>query len=81
MSSKAGGLYGGIQFSSGTTLSPSAPDNTPSNTHVEEPVVVVAAPTPPVAPTPTEQPENATESGTGGASGKATAGISLSAIV
>ena len=80
MSSRAGGLYGGIQFSSGTTFSSSVPEHTPSNS--------IPPPNEPEAPAPTlvqvtripqEQPTSATQSsaeqGQGGMPGKATAGI------
>jgi splicing factor 45 len=77
MSSKAGGLYGGIQFSTGTTFSSSVVDVTPtSSTPVlppNEPDVPVPAPTQPT-PMLQEQPMEP-----GGASGKATAGIFSSA--
>lgn len=78
MSSRAGGLYGGIQFSSGATLSLSAPEGAPPTT-----VTPVASEPAPSAPTPTpkEQPnapmQNSVEVVSGGrAPGKATAGIS-----
>lgn len=77
MSSRAGGLYGGIQFSSGATLSSSAPEGAPTS----EPALSEPAPT----PTPKEQPiapvQNSVEVGSGGeAPGKATAGISSYAL-
>ena len=83
MSSKAGGLYGGIQFSSGTTFSSSVLDNSPSTSIPisNEPDVPTQTPTQPM-PMRQEQPAPATqtvaEPGPGGASGKATAGIFLS---
>jgi hypothetical protein len=70
MSSKAGGLYGGIQFSSGTTVSsfisqpPSTLSIPPTNENKETPHQPV-----------NDQPTTAVD--TGGASGKATAGISF----
>ena len=74
MSSRAGGLYGGIQFSSGTTFSSSIPDNVQSTSG--------PPPKEPEVPTPMlqEQPtQAAAELGPEGASGKATAGIFSSA--
>jgi hypothetical protein len=82
MSSRAGGLYGGIQFSSGTTFSSSVPENTQSASVLppNELEVAVAAPT---QASPQEQPapvtQTAAEPGPGGALGKATAGIFSSA--
>ena len=80
MSSRAGGLYGGIQFSSGTTFSSSVPESTPTISIVSpnEPEVLTL---PQTQTTPQGQAAPATqiaESGPGGASGKATAGIFLS---
>lgn len=76
MSSRAGGLYGGIQFSTGTTFTPqttSTPDPTPAPAAVPPtPQPLVPATVPPVAPT-----QDSADAGPGAASGKATAGISF----
>lgn len=83
MSSRAGGLYGGIQFSSGSTFSSSVPDTispAPETIPVESEAITVTTPV-----TPKEQPvvgtQNVVEAAQVGASGKNTAGISSSATV
>ncbi|TFK76499.1 hypothetical protein BDN72DRAFT_954227 [Pluteus cervinus] len=82
MSSRAGGLYGGIQFSTGGALfSSSASSNPPlappakkPQTQTESPVATTAAIAPPIEP---KGPQSVVEvSGPGTASGKATAGWS-----
>ncbi|KAJ7273634.1 hypothetical protein B0H12DRAFT_1090307 [Mycena haematopus] len=73
MSSRAGGLYGGLTFSTGTTV-PSLP-SVPSPSPVAAPVPVEPTPAPQVAAEPARN-ENAGDSGPGAASGKATAGWS-----
>ena len=76
MTSRAGGLYGGIQFSSGAIISSSAPEGAISTTATP----VTSEPVPSEStPTPQEQlpVQKFAEVGSGGgAPGKATAGIS-----
>lgn len=67
MSSRAGGLYGGIQFSSGSTFSSSTSQPIPTATEPQK-LPPSAAPTAPIAPPSVVDPGQA-------ASGKATAGI------
>jgi hypothetical protein len=85
MSSRAGGLYGGIQFSSAAAFSSSHPQNLSVSDHVsnQQRDVPVAQLSPPKAtenqvvdgPAPSQQ--QAADPGTGGTTGKATAGISF----
>jgi splicing factor 45 len=84
MSSRAGGLYGGIQFSSASTFSSSASENTQPTSILPQNEPEVPAPAPAqTTPTPQEEPaiETAADPGSEGASGKATAGIFSSATV
>jgi splicing factor 45 len=75
MSSRAGGLYGGIQFSSGTTFTSSVSSPQPV------PPQPVPVPVPePAQPTPAPQTSSADEA-TGVASAKPTAGIFSSAKI
>ncbi|KAF9457182.1 hypothetical protein BDZ94DRAFT_1292538 [Collybia nuda] len=80
MSSRAGGLYGGIQFSSGTTFSSSITQ--PSSLQHPPPDVTkpVATPIAPEAVQPTA-PQTSADPAPGGAAAKATAGISSSATL
>lgn len=68
MSSRAGGLYGGLTFSTGTTV-PSVPA-----TSVVEPAPVEPTPVPQVAAEPLQNDNVGGDSAPGAASAKATAG-------
>ncbi|KAJ2916036.1 hypothetical protein MD484_g4357, partial [Candolleomyces efflorescens] len=76
MSNRAGGLYGGIQFSSGAVYQSSAPQSTPAIPATPKeavakpkPSLAAATPTPTVAPTQEAQQPASTS--------KSTAGISI----
>ncbi|KAF7363370.1 DNA-damage-repair/toleration protein DRT111, chloroplastic [Mycena sanguinolenta] len=73
MTSRAGGLYGGLTFSTGASV-PSAPSAS-SSSPVAVPVPAEPTPAPQVTAEPAQN-ENAGDSGPGAASGKATAGWS-----
>jgi hypothetical protein len=83
MSSRAGGLYGGIQFSTTSAISPSQPQNlSPQPTQTQPPLELTEpSPLSQVEPPIEQQPvadapsQKHTDAGAGGVSGKATAGI------